>query len=139
MAYENDKYPRWRQRWDANVSKIDNEINSWWNNPANATRTQGQQFAAGASNATENFKQAADRTGDNIARGADNLGDSFARGADRTGDTIAGWWKGLKANVADWFDNDADDPDTRAEIQRAWNDDEYLTERFNERRTYLGR
>lgn len=130
MAYE-EKYPRWRQRWDNRAEDIDREITSWWERSKADTRSADTlgEAAAGAWGETQ---RAADRIGDRIAGRNDP-----ETVAERVGDTGRNWWANLKNTVADWFDGD--DDETRAEFRQAWDDDDYVAERFEERRELLRR
>jgi hypothetical protein len=133
MAYENDRYPNWRERWDKKVDRIDDEIEGWWKRTKanwNDADTPGAKLqAAGAETA-----RAGDRIGDTIAGKSDV--DTWA---ERTGDTVRNWWADVRNNVRDWFDGDNDTDDVRAEVRKAWDDDEYLAERFTERQEDLRR
>jgi len=124
-----EKYPRWRARWDERVHDIDNEVKNWWERTRADVRGADttQQAAAGAWDQT---KIAADRIGDRAAgrNDAETL-------AERASDVPRNWWAGLKNNVADWFD--AKDDETRAEYNQAWKDEDYIGQRFDERREEL--
>ena len=126
-----ERYPRWRQRWNERVNDIDNEISSWWQRTKADYRESDtpREAAAGAWDST---KIAADRIGDRIA--GRNDADTVA---ERVGDTARNWWAGVKNTVADWFDDD--DAETKAEFNQAWKDDDYIAERFEERREALKR
>jgi hypothetical protein len=124
-----EKYPRWRERWDARVNDIDNEIESWW------ARTKADFRGAdtpreAAAGAWEQTQRAGDRIGDRLA--GRNDPDTMA---ERIGDTGRNWWADVKNKVADWFDGD--DDEVRAEYRQAWDDPDYLGQRFEERRAEL--
>jgi hypothetical protein len=124
-----EKYPRWRERWNERVHDIDNEIHSWWERTRADIRGADtpREAAAGA-------VHQAQIAGDRIADRAAGRNDPETV-AERIGDTGRNWWAGMKNKIADWFD--AEDNETRAEFQQAWQDDDYLTERFNERKQEL--
>jgi hypothetical protein len=126
-----ERYPRWRQRWEERAHDIDNEIKSWWERTRADYRGSDtpREAAAGAVHETA---VAADRIGDRIAGRNDP-----ETVAERLGDTGRNWWAGVKNKVADWFDDD--DAETKAEYNQAWNDDAYIHQRFEERKEALKR
>ncbi|MDQ3024203.1 MAG: hypothetical protein M3R04_07470 [bacterium] len=125
----NEKYPRWRERWNERVNDIDNEIESWWQRNKASSR-DAETVGQAAEGAWDSTKVAADRIGDRIA--GNNDPDTLR---ERAGDTAGNWWASVKNTVADWFDGD--DDEARAEYRQAWDDPEYITERFEERRQEL--
>lgn len=129
MAYNDDRYPKFRERWETRGSQLDEHIEGWWNRTRAKTREAGSTSEA-AAGAWDETKRTGDRVGDTLA--GRNDPDTLA---ERTGDKVSSWWAGLKNNVSDWF-NDEDD-DTKAEAKRAMDDDEYMEQRFNERRDNL--
>ena len=124
-----ERYPRWRQRWEERAHDIDNEIKSWWDRTKAEYRESDTPRSA-AAGAVHETQVAADRIGDRIA--GRNDPETLA---ERAGDTGRNWWAGVKNKVADWFDHD--DAETKAEYNQAWKDDDYITERFNERKAEL--
>jgi hypothetical protein len=126
-----ERYPKWRERWNERLGDIDNEIASWWQRTKADYRGSDtpREAAAGAVHETQ---VAADRIGDRLA--GRNDPETLA---ERTGDTARNWWAGVKNTVADWFDGD--DDEARAEYRQAWNDDDYIHARFEERKEALRR
>jgi hypothetical protein len=126
-----ERYPRWRQRWDERAGDIDNEIKSWWQRTKADYRsadTPGEAMAG----AVGETQRAGDRIGDRLAGRNDP-----ETVAERVGDTGRNWWAGVKNTVADWFDDD--DAETKAEYNQAWKDEDYITQRFDERKNELKR
>lgn len=126
-----ERYPRWRQRWDERVGDIDDEIKSWWQRTKADYRSSDTPGEA-VSGAVGETQRAADRIGDRIAgkNDIDTVGERIA-------DTGRNWWAGVKNTVGDWFDDD--DDETKAEFNQAWKDDDYIAERFEERKNELKR
>lgn len=126
-----ERYPRWRQRWNERAHDIDNEIKSWWERTKADYRSSETPRGA-AAGAVHETAVAADRIGDRLAGRND-----AETVAERVGDTGRNWWAGVKNKVADWFDDD--DAETKAEYNQAWKDDAYIHERFEERKEALKR
>jgi hypothetical protein len=131
MATNDNRYPRFQQRWQDRLSQIDDHIEGWWNRTKADFREADtpREAAAGAWNETQ-------RAGDRIADSATGRNDLESK-LERAGDSVGNWWANLKNNVADWFDGDDIDDDARAEYRQAVNDDEFIGQRFEERAEYL--
>jgi len=120
-----ERYPRWRQRWEERAHDIDNEIKSWWQSTkADLRETDNlRQAAAAAANETQ-------PAGEHLA-----VHNDLQALAELVSNTSRNWWDSVQMKVADWFEHE--DAEAKAEYNQAWNDDDYIHQRFEERKAAL--